>query len=716
MYKVYLDDTLILDPSRNSNDYLIEDPKVELADNSAGSFSFTIYPNNPGYDLIEAFSVVSVYQDDELIFKGRIISHGKDDLSKSAECEGELAYLADSIQAPHEYHDQTVRGYLETLIDYHNEQVEDDKRFEVGAVTVRDSNDSLYRYTNDEDTLSVIKDDLIDSLGGHLRIRYDNGKRYLDYLEDYPRVSLQTIEFGKNLLSYAENTSAFDLATRVIPLGASLDESSITALNERLSIADVNNGKRYIELPEAIRNYGYITKVVTFDDVHVADNLKKKGQAWLSDNQFETLELNLSAVDLGDFGIESDHLRLLDRIRCTSKPHGMDREFPLTGLTIYLLEPERNVYKLGSKEKTFTASTSRAQKSYQDYQRDTPTSNALWAQAKKNAEALLNAFAHSGYVYITENEIYILDIPCESEDDLAKAKNVWRWNMGGLAFSKSGYKGPYEAAMTMDGTIMGNLLAAGTVAADKIDVGYTQAQEKKWQDELGNNYWTSTVTQSQIKNSASSIELSVKEWAGTQYYTKSQIDVKTDSINLEVEKKVGANEIISKINLSPESIKISSSKFNVDVDEIRLQANKTIAWKATNSSMTENGTLSCSNAEVKGTFRCGSESGQWVFLNSSGQMTGGNSSTQYGYVDFSATAYNVDNPAITYRGLQIQGEMLRISTSIITVSNSTSTSVTTTQGFTGQCRVTHNMASDMSSCSTGTLGFINGICVVCPTS
>ena len=49
----------------------------------------------------------------------------------------------------------------------------------------------------------------------------------------------------------------------------------------------------------------------------------------------------------------------------------------------------------------------------------------------------------------------------------------------------------------------------------------------------------------------------------TQAESLSKIDQKADNINLEVSKKVNSSSIISAINLSPESIKISSSKINI---------------------------------------------------------------------------------------------------------------------------------------------------------
>ena len=38
--------------------------------------------------------------------------------------------------------------------------------------------------------------------------------------------------------------------------------------------------------------------VVHWDDVTLPENLKTKGEAWLRDNQYETMTLELNAVDL----------------------------------------------------------------------------------------------------------------------------------------------------------------------------------------------------------------------------------------------------------------------------------------------------------------------------------------------------------------------------------------------------------------------------------
>ena len=77
---------------------------------------------------------------------------------------------------------------------------------------------------------------------------------------------------------------------------------------------------------------------------------------------------------------------------------------------------------------------------------------------------LINSLNKTGYVYIDENEILILDkLPKQS------AKHVWRFGLGGLAYSSNGYEGPFETAITIDGQINANFITTGTLSVDRIE-------------------------------------------------------------------------------------------------------------------------------------------------------------------------------------------------------------------------------------------------------
>lgn len=458
MYKIFCDNNLIFDLS---NDMSLTSPILKLQDNNAGTLEFGILPGDDIYDKIKKMkSEILVYSEGRPIFSCRPIDENIDFKNiKKITCEGALAYLNDSVQRPHEYHNLSIRGYLETLITNHNLQVSDPRlQFEVGVVTVHDDNDSIYKYTNWESTLQVIKTDLIDKYGGHLRVRIEGDKKYLDYLKDYPKTNTQVIEFGTNLLDFTKNIDATQIVTAVIPLGARLEESSIPKLEERLTIKSVNNGIDYVTSQSAIDTYGWIFKTVTWDDVHKPLILKHKGEEYLKSIQFENVVIKVRAIDLHMVDVNIEQIELLDQVRVISKPNGLDKIFPVSELTIDMTNPQANSITLGNNSiQAMSGSAVSSNTEILKKIEDIPNPTKAMQEAVENATKLLNN-ALNGHVVKRKDELLIMDTA-----DIETATKVWRWNLNGLAYSNTGYKGPYEMAMTMDGSIVANRITTGVL-------------------------------------------------------------------------------------------------------------------------------------------------------------------------------------------------------------------------------------------------------------
>lgn len=472
MYKVLCDNALMYD-SRIEELALIN-PVLNLEENKAGSFSFTIAPTHPFYDRIEKRkSIIEVYQDEELLFSGTCIEEGKDFYKqKNIYCEGELAFLNDSIQRPARYQGITVRGLLEAYIANHNAQVEEAKQFTVGVVTVTDPNDSLYCYTNMESTMQALKEDLVNDLGGFFRTRHENGVKYIDYLADSQNTNTQTIKIGRNLMDFTSNTDSSEIATAIIPLGARLEESTVEGLETRLTIETVNNGLDYVYSQEAVDAYGWIFKTVEFDNVTTPEALKRKGEQYLSDIQFENMVIQAKAVDLHLTDKEIERFKLSDNIRVLSAPHGLDRFFRLTKLSIPLNNPAGNTITLGKDEKTtLSAKSNQASEEIKKAIESIVPSSEILKQAATNATNLI-ATAMGGYIVKNENELLIMDT-----NSIETATKVWRWNINGLGYSNKGYAGPYELAMTMDGQIVADFIKVGTLSGDLIKGGTISASK-----------------------------------------------------------------------------------------------------------------------------------------------------------------------------------------------------------------------------------------------
>lgn len=574
MYRVYCNNSPLYD--LRDEDLVLISPIVKIGENTAGSFEFSILPKHPHYEEVnELTSVITAYDGDEEIFCGRVVEITKDLYNrKKVICEGELAYFNDSIQRPARYQGLTVRGYLETLVNIHNQQVKNqgiDKTFKVGAVTVQDKNDYVYKYTNWESTLEVIKTDLLKTYGGYLRIRKENGVRYLDYLADYPNTNTQVIEFGSNLLDFTHDMVASDIVTAVIPLGARLEDvTEVEALDAYLTIKDVNGGVDYVYSQEAVKSYGWIFKTVKWDDVHVADNLLKKGKEYLTDIQFAQITLTVSAVDLHMLHVDMERIKVLDEIRVTSSPNGLDRFFPVSEMTIYLDKPSNNKLTLGTSysKNSLSTKTESNMTSIKDKIDSLPNKSEILEEARENASQLIHS-ATNGHVVTTADEQLIMDTA-----DKKTARKLWRWNLNGLGYSKTGYNGTYDTAITMDGQIVGERLIGGSVTADKLSVSYKSSVEKQISDAIDDSndytddklksYWTRVEVETAIKNTKDAVLISAKETATSytddklkSYSTSAQIKVKTDSIESEVKKKLNSSELSTKIQQNASAVKIA---------------------------------------------------------------------------------------------------------------------------------------------------------------
>ncbi len=470
MYSIYADGVCIYSDVFALDSMKVINPKLTLEDNGAGSLTVTIPPQNVAYhSIVRMVTDISVQKDGEEIWAGRVLSESEDFYrNRVLYCEGELAFFNDTTQPPAEYSGLTVRGYLEKLISVHNSKAAANRQFAIGAVTVVDENFPTY-YTNYENTMSLINA-MVEEYGGHIRVRKVNGIRYVDYLKDYPDTCSQVIQFGSNMIDFTKQWDSSEFATVIVPLGNRLEDSPIEALDAYLTVESVNNGSMYIQSDEAVRVYGRIEKAVTWDDVSEPEVLLEKAKAYLSDIQFDNMELELSALDLHYLDVNTEAVKLLDEIRVISRPHGLDRLFPVTKLEIPLDSPEQTQFKMGDTVKTsLTSVNNQISASIMEKIETLPKAHSILKEAKDNATQIMN-MATTGYITITKDQYGSDTLYISNVRDYTKANKLWKWNMNGLGYSKDGGK-TYGLAITMDGSIVADYITTGVLNADVIRAG-----------------------------------------------------------------------------------------------------------------------------------------------------------------------------------------------------------------------------------------------------
>lgn len=349
--------------------------------NAISSFSFTVYPNNPCYERLQAFStLVEIYNHnkDRYEFKGRVLAispqmESDGTVLKNVVCESRMGYLRDSIQPYTEeraYEGDGSRTGLEEFIDVvlenHNAQVEDHKKIYRGVVTVNPfkSSDNVYKGLNYEKTFDVLKSKLVDSFGGEMDVREgEDGLLYFDYVEKFGEVRATTIELAKNIESESRNIDPSKIITRLIPLGAKLtvtktvveadgeEKQEQSESEERLTIASVNGGVPYIEDSTAFAKYGAIYGVQVWEDITEGGNLKTKGEAFLAANNTLEISDTISALDLSLIGLDIDDFRLYDSYPTSNSLIGVNSVLRIVKKTTNVVEAYASSFTLGNTNK-----------------------------------------------------------------------------------------------------------------------------------------------------------------------------------------------------------------------------------------------------------------------------------------------------------------------------------------------------------------------------
>ena len=356
MYKVKLNDKYIYHPW--DKDLQICDPKLDTELNKNGSFSFVIYPDNPLYNQLEKLkSKVHILWFDSAgnekeIFRGRVLSEETDfDGEKTVTCEGDLAFLLDTIQRPYT---STVSpaDRFKQLINAHNSQVEPDKQFQIGNITM--TGDSVKVTENSyPDTRTDIENKLLNVYGGYIRTREQDGKYYIDYLKEYDDKEGQAVRYGENILDITKYIKADDIKTCIIPLGA-----TNSATGKAITIESVNNGVDYLYDQSAVDTFGKIYGTVSFSDVESPNTLKQKGQEQVEALKNLIVSIELTAVDLKDLGYDVKEIAVGDFIPVVSLPHGINSYMQVSKKSQNLKKPEDSSIVLGSTIKTLVENQS----------------------------------------------------------------------------------------------------------------------------------------------------------------------------------------------------------------------------------------------------------------------------------------------------------------------------------------------------------------------
>ena len=292
------------------------------------------------------------------------------------------------------------------------------------------------------------------------------------------------IAYGKNLTKLQQDSDITDIYTHVLPYGVITDDNgteTVITLPEcilPLKSTVLENGKIYIkDFTDEFKNDERITEY----------ELRTKANVWIKDHPLgvENVSVNVSFEPLwnqGDYAAIHERLSLCDTVTVNHTELGVTAKMKVVKTVYDTLREKYKAITLGTLKANLATKINNLEGVVNETQTSVDRLPSLMNSAISNATKLITG-NKGGNVVLHSNpdgepyELLIMDT-----EDINTAVNVWRWNLGGLGFSSHGYNGPYETAITGDGSIVADFINAGSLVANVVKAGILSSQD-------GSSYW-----------------------------------------------------------------------------------------------------------------------------------------------------------------------------------------------------------------------------------
>ena len=392
------------------------------------------------------------------------------------------------------------------------------------------------------------------------------------------------IEYGKNLTDMEQDNDFTDVYTDILPYAVFSDESTekVVTLSE-ITLPIIDNPTRHKTLIKDFTEF--------FDDkASINENsLRTKALSYIKENPLgvETPTLTVAFEPLWkqpEYSAILERVSLCDTVTIRHSALGITAKSKVIK-TVYDALAEKYVsITLGSAKSNFVNTVGDIKTELSEVKNKTEHFPLLINTAVKNATSLITGQT-GGYVVINTNsvsgqpyELLILDAPT-----IESAVNVWRWNVGGLGFSKNGYNGPYETAITSDGQIVADFITSGSLTANIIKAGVISSFDNSswWDLESGEVHlkaYASTETVKEINEKIDVTDKRVDETNDKIDDVNNQLDGVRESISIVTEKtaelQINADKINSTVSSLTETVKTIDSTLESEQERVTNAENK----------------------------------------------------------------------------------------------------------------------------------------------
>ena len=438
------------------------------------------------------------------------------------------------------------------------------------------------------------------------------------------------IAYGKNITDIKQEASVAGVYTAVYPYakyttqptdGQTEPEEITVSLPEKILYSQKASkaaGER-VCIKDFSESFNGATEITV-------EQLRTKAQNWVETSGFDVPSVNIT-VSFENLwqSPEYEQYALLERCGLCDT---VSVEFPALNIstTAKIIKTKYDVLSekylqitLGSARANFADTVKDTSAAIEQTKQEIKQSSAkVEVDFKKAIDDATKAITGQSGGYVVLNpaknpqEILIMDAPT-----IAAAKRVWRWNSGGLGYSKNGYNGPFETAITQDGAIVADFITVGQIATARLDVqdiirtgeiavlGDVTVETERATKEEG-------ALSSRITANAAGITAEVSRATDAEGALSSRITANATEITAEVNRatdaegtlssRIAANatEITAEVSRATDAEGALSSRITANATEIAAKVSTTggaassFAWSLTTSGFV----LTSNNTEV----------------------------------------------------------------------------------------------------------------------
>lgn len=538
------------------------------------------------------------------------------------------------------------------------------------------------------------------------------------------QASAKRFTWTKDLINISRHVASDNPKTRVYGYGRGV-ETDAGGYGRRLTFADVNGGREYVEDADATAVWGHpdgkggrAPAVGTYvnEQCDDAETLYAETMAFLETAKEPKVSYTADVVDLAAFGREWEDVGLGDSVAI------IDKEFVSGGIRLKgrVSQTVRDLLT-NDAEVTFGNIFDAMADMWQG------VSQALKGGAQRSAlyDAVAGAspgwleqlqgslneqFDKAGSYRVETFEIGTVwsNVPLDADTGRPKKRtsSMWAININGRGFRiADGLASDGSWDWRTFGTGAGftaDAINAGTLNADLVRAGTIT-------DVAGKNFWD-------LDNGEFSLASTAKVGGKTVAVIAQEAadDVDDSLTQREIFNRLTNNGQTQGIYLSAGKLYINATYLKTGIISDALGRN---TWNLGTGALTTK-YMTANDINANGTFECGSASNLLRLV--SGEIRGLENGTQIGCIDFSAHMRDVGTGALT-TGLQLTGNKhIRVTTPLISAAASSSESTTTTHALTKGC--TLHFISQIDDLGDGrirwwnttrSISFVDGFCTVC---